>query len=186
MAQPLDRSQFISSVDVVMLVLPVAKTNEFMKRLKPFMFNRPKMRSVVTPEACPSIFANFDSNMRGVLLSEEIEKLATDDDDLLAGLPASEKEWALSEGAVPVRHKVQLGYELLNMEQVLRQVLPSSIPEIPSSFETAGHIAHLNLREEVRYIYMLLTTFFSLSLSPFICIYMDPNSVLLLYICVRI
>jgi hypothetical protein len=32
---------------------------------------------------------------------------------------------------------------------VLRQVLPASIADVPSSFEAAGHVAHLNLREEV-------------------------------------
>lgn len=36
----------------------------------------------------------------------------------------------------------------MSAEQVLRQLLPSSLEGVPSSFETAGHVAHLNLREE--------------------------------------
>ena len=49
-------------------------------------------------------------------------------------------------------------YSLLTVDQVLRRIMPTKdnsnnnanpiIEEIPSSFEIAGHIAHLNLREE--------------------------------------
>ncbi len=49
-------------------------------------------------------------------------------------------------------------YNLLTVDQVLRHLLPTTnekasngnpvIEEIPSSFEVAGHIAHVNLREE--------------------------------------
>lgn len=45
-------------------------------------------------------------------------------------------------------YQLDLGYEHLTVEEVLRQLLPRGI-EIPSSFEQIGHIAHLNLREEV-------------------------------------
>lgn len=150
-AQSIDRSQFNSTVEVIMLVIPVAKTNIFMSRLKPYTLNRPRIRSVITPDICPSIFNQFDDKMRGILLNEEISKVGiNNDNDLLIGLPSEEREWISSEGGVtPVKCEVQYGYELLTVEQVLRQVLPSNIPEIPSSFETAGHIAHLNLREEV-------------------------------------
>jgi len=42
-----------------------------------------------------------------------------------------------------------IGYDNLAVEEVLRKLLPESIKEIPSSFEQAGHLAHINLREEV-------------------------------------
>jgi tRNA (guanine37-N1)-methyltransferase len=43
---------------------------------------------------------------------------------------------------------LEFDYRHLSTEQVLRQLLPAGV-EVPSSFETVGHIAHLNLREEV-------------------------------------
>lgn len=33
------------------------------------------------------------------------------------------------------------------LDHVLRELLPAEI-EVPSSFETVGHIAHLNLRDQ--------------------------------------
>ena len=44
-----------------------------------------------------------------------------------------------------------LSYTILTVDQVLTRILPTNqnINEIPSSFEIAGHIAHVNLRSEV-------------------------------------
>jgi len=44
-----------------------------------------------------------------------------------------------------------LSYNILTVDQVLTRILPTNqnINEIPSSFEIAGHIAHVNLRSEV-------------------------------------
>jgi hypothetical protein len=53
-----------------------------------------------------------------VLLAENLVASATDD-DLLAGLPQSERHWAISEGAVPFRHVVDIGYDLLTVDQVM-------------------------------------------------------------------
>jgi hypothetical protein len=41
-----------------------------------------------------------------------------------------------------------LDYRHLGADQVLKQLLPDGV-EVPSSFESIGHIAHLNLKEEV-------------------------------------
>merc|ERR1711934_532999 len=40
-----------------------------------------------------------------------------------------------------------LDYDYFSAEEILRQVLPDGT-DVPSSFETVGHIAHLNLRDE--------------------------------------
>jgi tRNA G37 N-methylase Trm5 len=42
---------------------------------------------------------------------------------------------------------VEINYEHLQAEDVLRKLLPPDV-EVPSGFETIGHIAHLNLRPE--------------------------------------
>lgn len=43
--------------------------------------------------------------------------------------------------------KVELNYEHLKAEEVLRKILPSHV-EVPVGFETVGHLAHVNLRPE--------------------------------------
>lgn len=45
-------------------------------------------------------------------------------------------------------YDLHLGYDYFNAEQILRKMLPAGV-EVPGSFETVGHIAHLNLRDEV-------------------------------------
>ena len=47
-----------------------------------------------------------------------------------------------------VDHEIKLGFEYWTAEQILRAALPPSIIEITSSFETIGHIAHMNLRDK--------------------------------------
>jgi len=152
----LDRASFTESLGLVALVVKAPKTAPFMERLKDVVFSRPKLRSVLTPDAAPEISCvelpadalPASVPRRAVLLNEKVSVAATEE-DLLAGLSAEDRAWALGEGARPVRHALRLGYELLTAEQVLRKLLPAAIAEVPSSFETAGHVAHLNLREEV-------------------------------------
>lgn len=51
---------------------------------------------------------------------------------------------------VIIPYKIELGYEHLTANQILDVLLPDEDKrEIPSSFETVGHIAHMNLPEEM-------------------------------------
>ena len=45
-------------------------------------------------------------------------------------------------------HSLVLEYTHFTKQAVLRAVLPLEVKEVPSAFETVGHIAHLNLRDE--------------------------------------
>ena len=74
------------------------------------------------------------------MLSESIQSI-----DQLSSLPTIQSTIDIL-GIIP--YELQLGYEHLSVEEVLRKVLPSGV-EIPSSFEQVGHLAHLNLRDEV-------------------------------------
>lgn len=69
---------------------------------------------------------------------EEVKKWLLDGLDVI---PSSEENRLLEE------HEVKVGYASYNMESVLRSLLPKDLVP-PASFETAGHIAHVNLREE--------------------------------------
>eukprot|EP00455_Lapot_gusevi_P007806 TRINITY_DN13345_c0_g1_i1.p1 TRINITY_DN13345_c0_g1~~TRINITY_DN13345_c0_g1_i1.p1 ORF type:complete len:487 (-),score=117.51 TRINITY_DN13345_c0_g1_i1:132-1568(-) len=62
-------------------------------------------------------------------------------------LPSNLRSLVAEKGAQPLFYPLELNYEHLSAEEVLRQVLPSEV-EVPTGYETAGHIAHLNLRPE--------------------------------------
>lgn len=62
------------------------------------------------------------------------------DDDLL---------WIKSNNGNITRHEVRITYDDYTIGNILKAVLPpDEVKDIPSSFETIGHIAHLNLRDD--------------------------------------
>lgn len=68
-----------------------------------------------------------------------------------AALPTLSKEKRERAGLDELQvteYDLHLGYDYFNAEQILRKLLPAGV-EVPGSFETVGHIAHLNLRDEV-------------------------------------
>ena len=82
-----------------------------------------------------------------VLLSHEY----VDESDLFEGAGEKERKF-LKENTGKyevVKRKIYLDYNNWSSDQILRSILPLSITEIPGAFETVGHIAHLNLVEEV-------------------------------------
>ena len=55
---------------------------------------------------------------------------------------------SLTEVAFEIEEKnLEIGYENLSADEILRSLLPTEV-EVPTSYETIGHIAHLNLRPE--------------------------------------
>ena len=60
-------------------------------------------------------------------------------------LTAEESEWVISNGGVVTSHLLNLQYHNWSMQHLLKAVLPVATEEVPSRFETVGHIAHLNL-----------------------------------------
>lgn len=52
------------------------------------------------------------------------------------------------EGVALLGYTVRLEYEQLGVEQVLRRLLPAGV-DVQTSFETIGHVAHLNIRDEL-------------------------------------
>lgn len=66
-----------------------------------------------------------------------------------ARLPADVVAEMDEHGVRIVVHDIQMDYSHLSAEQVLRRVLPSDV-DVQTSFETIGHVAHLNVRDELR------------------------------------
>ena len=65
--------------------------------------------------------------------------------DGTAVLTAEESEWVTSNGGIITSHLLNLQYHNWSVHHLLKAVLPVETEEIPSRFETVGHIAHINL-----------------------------------------
>jgi len=129
----LDRSQLEETFEVVALQVPFRRTGEFMKRLKPHLLNLPRRKNV---EPAPCGKANL------LLLSRSLPDVKA--------LPCPDREWVLEQASHEdvelTTSRVSMSYEHFSAEEVLRKLLPAGM-EIPSSFEQAGHVCHLNLRD---------------------------------------
>ena len=62
-------------------------------------------------------------------------------------LTDSDREWITDNSGTLTSHELCLEYKDFTMSAVLRAILPAEVEQIPTGFETVGHIAHFNLRE---------------------------------------
>lgn len=62
--------------------------------------------------------------------------------------PREAEEYAAVHGLELSRHSVRVGYDALNAVAVLGSLLPQHL-DVPSSFEMVGHIAHVNLKDQL-------------------------------------
>jgi len=129
----LDKSLFQKEVRIVCLKISAKYCSEFMSKFSEYSLKRQKMKRILDN---PS-----DEKTKLFLLSENIR------DTSLADLPEELRRFAHDKNAEPIPHTLHIGYEHLGVEEVLKQIIPAGI-EAPSSFEQAGHIAHMNLRSE--------------------------------------
>ena len=126
----LNKEAFKTIVNLPALRIEAKKCSLFLKNLGKCLLNQPRMRNIVSDTGA--------KDERILLLNPE-KPLET--------LDQKHQEFAKSHGAEETTYDLILGYEHWTAEQVLRAVLPAEISEVPSSFETIGHIAHVNLRD---------------------------------------
>ncbi|GIL57289.1 hypothetical protein Vafri_12541 [Volvox africanus] len=128
----LDRDSFKQILNVIAIRVPNRKCADVMKAFRGFTLDRPRLRCIVQ---------DGDRSETKLLLLEENIKL----EDLPPELHGRLEAEGLTVAATD--HPVVLDYGMLSADAVLKRLLPSGV-DAPSSFETIGHIAHLNLREE--------------------------------------
>jgi tRNA (guanine37-N1)-methyltransferase len=129
-----DKSVFKSTLNLCALRIHAKDTSKTLTLLRDeALFSRPRMKRVVeVPEG--------DVGQRLVLLSERITTVED--------LPRYEELQTEVQVLGITTYALHLGYEHMSVEEVLRRLLPVGV-EVPSSFEQIGHIAHLNLRDEM-------------------------------------
>ncbi len=164
-------SAFDVSTEFPALVLPVRRTHELRKKLKPIMLSRPRLSVVV--QLSESDLDNGDKKddktltlcqdnqnlYRKIVLDPEkagLKQSGTDDNDengtsttvmnpdLKALLDEEPQSYRLG------KHTIVLTYQDWTAEEILsRLLLPENVKEVPSAFEAVGHLAHVNLRDEL-------------------------------------
>ena len=126
----LNKEEFKTVINLPALRIEAKKCSLFLKNLSHCLLNQPRMRNIVP-----------DSNgtTKKILLLHPRKPLKAFEEP--------DRNFAQTHGGEETTYELVLGYENWTAEQVLRAVLPADVSEVPSSFETIGHIAHVNLRD---------------------------------------
>ncbi|XP_010504495.1 PREDICTED: tRNA (guanine(37)-N1)-methyltransferase 1 [Camelina sativa] len=130
-----DESKFDVDLKLWALRIPRELCKSATRILDGYMLNMPRIKPITEDPTC--------EKTRLVILSENVKSadLSEIPEDKLNQIKK------LSELEV-VPHSVSLGYSYWSADHILKQILPDGV-DIPSSFETIGHIAHLNLHDEL-------------------------------------
>ncbi len=142
-ATSFDKAQFARELRVLALRVPLSKIGSVRAQLQKadLLLRTPKVRPIVSDPT--------STTEKLILLTESLpaEGAAAEVD----GARGESLREIMGEHALPelVVHTETLRYEHLGAFEVLRQLLPREVVgDIPTSFETVGHIAHLNLKDE--------------------------------------
>ncbi|XP_010930219.1 tRNA (guanine(37)-N(1))-methyltransferase 2 isoform X1 [Elaeis guineensis] len=131
----LDESKFESTLQLWALRIPRELCKSVSRVLRGYLLDKARVKPITED---PTSEKN-----RFVILSESIQNpdLSEIPDQVLDAL----KELCNIE-VVP--YSLTLGYSYWGADHILKQILPHGV-EVPSSFETIGHIAHLNITDDM-------------------------------------
>ncbi|KAL4423839.1 hypothetical protein ABPG75_001140 [Micractinium tetrahymenae] len=134
------KQQFNEQLQLTAIRVPKQATSQYMKLLSKHLFNKPRLRNVLEDAGSP--------DTRLLLLDETLTEAELASRDL-GGEPARTlADFVQAEGLQVATATVDVDYSYWPAYAVLQRLLPPGM-EVPSSFESVGHIAHLNLREEL-------------------------------------
>lgn len=127
----LEKSKFDLHLQLLAIQIPQELCRVITRILHGYLLDRPRVKPVVQD---PS-----NEKARLLILSESIK------DPGLFEVPTDKLE-AIKElcDIKVVPYSLVLGYMYWTADHILREILPPGV-EVPSSFETIGHIAHLNI-----------------------------------------
>ena len=153
----LDRTQrqtLGEDIRVLALRLPSRECGEALRRLKKHVVRIPKTKAIIDDPGGIEQRGGGEATklvlIQPILASEEGRGDTGRGGHARnrGGIPEEVMAFAAEKGGEVVPWVVRRSYEQLNAVQVLQKMLPSHL-EVPSAFEQVGHIAHLNLRDEL-------------------------------------
>lgn len=134
--EKLDESQFEQRMKLCALRIPRELASAVTRLLRSgHLLDMPRVKPVVEDPG--------NGNNRLVVLSERIQN--PDLSDIPEQVQVSLKQLCNID-VVP--YTLTLGYSYWSADHILKQILPAGV-EVPSSFETIGHVAHLNIPDEL-------------------------------------
>ena len=138
-ASPVDRNdpRFATEVEVLAVRAPRSAVGGLMAKLRRHTLARPRLNRV----------QHLDDDHSLVLLDAASCPVDGDRDALPPNVLDALASCGGTHECQLVTHRVILGYDDLDVDECLWRVLPADVT-VPRGFETAGRIAHLNLRDE--------------------------------------
>ena len=109
------KEKFVKKIALKAVLLECQKIGIFQKKCKDMMLRLPKVKNIMSSP-------NGEKNTRMILLKED------------AVLSAEDDSFIQSMGGKIVEHQLKLGYSFFSTHEVLKELLPDSIKEIPASF----------------------------------------------------
>ncbi|KAF3337882.1 tRNA (guanine(37)-N1)-methyltransferase [Carex littledalei] len=131
----LDEKKFEQKLDLLAIRIPRELSSSITRLLNGYLLDKPRIKPIVEDPEC--------EKNRLAILSERIQ--STDLSEIPEQILESVKKLCEIE-VIP--HSLTLGYSYWGADHILKQILPPGV-EVPSSFETTGHVAHLNICEEL-------------------------------------
>lgn len=130
-----DESKFDVKLVLLALRIPRELCKVTTRILNGYLLDKPRVKPITEDPTC--------EKNRYIILSERVQ--SSD----LSEIP-NEKLNELRELCKidVVSYTLSLGYSYWSADHILKQILPPGV-EVPSSFETIGHIAHLNIHDEL-------------------------------------
>ncbi|XP_038890921.1 tRNA (guanine(37)-N1)-methyltransferase 2 isoform X1 [Benincasa hispida] len=131
----LDESEFDVHLNLWALRIPRELCKAAIKILNGYLIDRPRIKPVTEDPTS-------DKN-RYVILSEKVQ---TPELSEIPEMMLEELKGLCTIDRVP--YSLTLGYSYWGADHILKKILPPEV-EVPSSFETIGHVAHLNIHDEL-------------------------------------
>ena len=130
----LDKSLFNIKVKLPAIKCCEKSCGEFQKTFKNILLNRPRFRSII-----PSNL--LKPNERLILLNPAVNKFELLSDE--------QQKVFCKEKGVLCDHEIVLEYKDFSANEIFGKIFSNVDIEAVSSFETVGHIAHVNLKEKL-------------------------------------
>ncbi|EFA75248.1 tRNA guanine-N1--methyltransferase [Heterostelium album PN500] len=136
----LNKEIFSKSISIVGLKVNKTLLKTLAQEFKGYLLIRDRVKHIVDD--------SDSKDKKLVLLSESIENGNVGAYGVNKQLPDNLQSFLKTHSIEVVKHQVQLNYNNFSYEEVMKELIPTGLP-IPHAFEKIGHIAHLNLKEEL-------------------------------------